>query len=236
MWPIPERQDRAELLDLGVGTPQDVKDNFADLRRINRYLGGVSALTRHLYPALVSLQHSRDSITVLDLGTGSAEIPLAVADWVSLRHLELRIIGLDLSTRNLALADAEAGARPNIDLLQANALQLPFGAGSCDIVTSSLFLHHLAPDSVVEVLQAAFHCARHGLVMSDLVRGWLPLFAFWLVRPIFARNFLTRHDGMVSIRRAYSPDELSRLARQAGLKNVHVFTHWPWRMTLVAYK
>lgn len=71
------------------------------------------------------------------------------------------------------------------------------------------------------------------MIMCDLVRGWLPLLAFRLVQPVFARHFLTRHDGALSIRRAYTPRELLDLAHAAGLPHARVHTHWPWRMTLV---
>ena len=71
--------------------------------------------------------------------------------------------------------------------------------------------------------------------MSDLVRGWVPWFLFRLGQPIFARNRLTRHDGALSILRAYR-QALARLARQAGLPNPRVYTHWPWRMILVVDK
>src|SRR5260221_170395 len=104
MWAIPERQDCAELLDLGVGTTQDVKDNFADLSRINRYLGGIGSLTRHIYPAFASIRRLESPVTLLDIGTGSAEIPLALAAWARQKRIQMRIFALDLSTRNLALA------------------------------------------------------------------------------------------------------------------------------------
>jgi hypothetical protein len=72
--------------------------------------------------------------------------------------------------------------------------------------------------------------------MSDLVRGWLPYFSFKLIQPIFAHNYLTRHDGALSIRRAYTPRELHRFALRAGLPEPRVHVHWPWRMTLVVEK
>jgi hypothetical protein len=97
-------------------------------------------------------------------------------------------------------------------------------------------LHHFSPEKVVIVLQRAFDQASVAIVMSDLVRGWLPYLGFKLVQPVFARNFLTRHDGSLSIRRAYTPGELYRLAVQAGLPNPQVFPSWPWRMTLVVEK
>jgi hypothetical protein len=76
--------------------------------------------------------------------------------------------------------------------------------------------------------------ARRGVIMSDLARGWLPLAAFKLVQPIFARHPFTRHDGALSIRRAYTAAELRALAGAAGLRAARVHTHWPWRLTLVS--
>src|SRR5258708_23875179 len=170
MWSIPERQDRAELLDIGVGTAQDVKDNFADLSRINRYLGGISALTRHIYPAFVSINREDNPITLLDIGTGSAEIPLSMAEWAHQKRIKLRLLALDLSPRNLALAREDTNAE--IELVHADALQLPLAPGSCDIVMSSLFLHHLTPECVVEGLRAPSRCARTTLGCGDVVRDW----------------------------------------------------------------
>jgi hypothetical protein len=69
--------------------------------------------------------------------------------------------------------------------------------------------------------------------MNDLVRGWQPWIAFKAVQPLFARHYLTRHDGALSVRRAYTPAELRELADAAGLTRAVVHTSWPWRMTLV---
>jgi hypothetical protein len=60
--------------------------------------------------------------------------------------------------------------------------------------------------------------------------------AFHAAAPIFARNELTRLDGALSIRRAYTPDELRSLAERAGLRGAKVYAHFPWRMTLVVDK
>jgi hypothetical protein len=103
-----------------------------------------------------------------------------------------------------------------------------------DYVLATLFLHHFAPAQAVALLRTAYGLARRALIVSDLVRGRLPLLAFGLVRPVFARHPFTWHDGLLSIRRAYTPAELRDLAAQAGLPQARVHTHWPWRMTLVA--
>jgi ubiquinone/menaquinone biosynthesis C-methylase UbiE len=228
---VPPRYDQPELLDLGLGSPTDTAANLAEMWRINRDLGGFRALTRHLYPRLLAV---KESITLADLGSGSADIPLALVRWARIRSVQLRVFALDWAERCLTVARTRVSGTPEINLLQADAGHLPFE--KVDFIISSLFLHHFSPEAVVEILRVACAHACRGIVMSDLVRGWLPYFAFKLIQPVFARNALTRHDGALSIRRAYTPTELLELALQAGLPNPKVYTHWPWRMTLVADK
>jgi 2-polyprenyl-3-methyl-5-hydroxy-6-metoxy-1,4-benzoquinol methylase len=228
---VPPRQDQPELLDLGRGSPTDTAANLAEMWRINRDLGGFRALTLHLYPRLIAV---KDPVTIADLGSGSADIPLALVRWARTRGLKLRVFALDWAERCLAVARTRVGGAPEISLLQADAGHLPFE--NVDFIISSLFLHHFSPESVIQMLTLALAHARRGIIMSDLIRGWLPYFAFKLIQPVFARNALTRHDGALSIRRAYTPTELLEFALKAGLPNPKVYTHWPWRMTLVADK
>src|SRR5258708_21359793 len=84
-WLVPARVERPELLDLGLGTPTDVATNLAEMWRANRYLGGLGALTRHLYPRLMAC--TEPVITVADVGLGSAELPPRVLGWSRRRAL-----------------------------------------------------------------------------------------------------------------------------------------------------
>lgn len=230
---VPPRYDQPELLDMGAGTPQDVKASLSDLWRINRYLGGIPAITRHLFPRLLA---QTGTVTLADIGTGSAEIPAYIARWAHSKNLSLRMMPLDLASRNLAIARDNTNSLPNVHLVQADARHLPFAHNSVDYVMSSVFLHHFPPEQVIDLLRQAFAIARRGIVMSDGVRGWLPLIAFKIGQPIFARSYITRFDGAASIRRAYTPSEMRQFAAEAGLTNARVYRHPLWRMTLVADK
>lgn len=230
-WRAPARVEADEWLDQGRGTPADVAANLAEMARFNRWLGGTYALTRHLFPRLLA---AAGPLTVLDVGTGAADLPRAVAHWARDQRRDVRVVGLDWSARNLAVARAHTTAGRGLSLLRADAGRLPLAPGSVDYVVSTLFLHHLQPNAVTALLRAAASLARRGVIMSDLARGWLPLAAFKLVAPVFAHHPMTRHDGALSIRRAYTRAELGALAAEAGLRSFRVHAHWPWRLTLVA--
>ena len=233
VWLTPTRVETPELLDSGMGTDRDVAANLNEMWRLNRFLGGFRALTQHLYPRIASAQ---STVTIVDLGTGSAQMLRAITRWAWLRHYSIRCIGVDWAGRNLNVARHVASDFPEITLVRADAMNLPYPNESVDYIISSLFLHHFAPEQIITLLRTSFNVARRGIIMTDLVRGWLPLIGFTLIQPIFARNFLTRHDGAVSIRRACTPSELRELAQAAGLRNAQVHWHFPWRMTLVADK
>jgi len=232
-WQGSVRTDEPELLDLGLGSPAEVAANLTEMWRINRYLGGLRALTRHLYPRL---RARPGPITLIDLGTGSADVPKAIVRWAWAHHVPVRIFAVDWAARNLEFARTKVGAVPEVTLLHADAHCLPFPVPGVDFVISSLFLHHFSEVQAIHLLRSAFAHARQGIIMSDLVRGKAPYTAFKLLQPLVARNALTRHDGALSIQRAYTPTELMALARAAGLSDARVHTHWPWRMTLVADK
>lgn len=228
-----QRVEQEELLDVGDGTLQEVAENLDEMQRINDVFGGARALTTHLFPRL--FRHSGPT-TLLDLGTGGGGIPLAIARWARQRQIPLQILAVDWAARNLAIARQSALRNDPIHLIQGDALSLPFLPGRVDYVISSLFLHHLHPDQVIALLRSAYALANRAVIMTDLVRGRAPALAFGLIAPWFARNRLTRHDGALSIRRSYTPVELSSLAERAGLPHARVVAHFPWRMTLVVDK
>jgi ubiquinone/menaquinone biosynthesis C-methylase UbiE len=227
------RIDQPELLDQGHGTAEDVAANLAEMWRINRMLGGMRALTQHLYPRLINAQ---EPVRIIDLGTGSADIPAAIVAWMYARNKSASIIPLDWSARNLAIAGSRVNGVRSINLLQGDAMRLPFAHDSIDFVIATLMLHHFDVQQAIPLLRNAYAVARRAIIISDLVRGWLPYLAFKVAQPLFARNYLTRCDGALSIRRAYTPRELRALAKAAGLSQARVYTHFPWRMTLVADK
>lgn len=226
-------KDVEELLDQGVGTLADRQASLRDLRRLNRWLGGTAASRQEL-AGLIHRLGLKD-LTLLDVGTGSADLPLALAAWAGRRGVRLRAIGIDCKLEHLAVARGVTGGRgPRVEIACADALRLPFRDGAVDVVHSSLFMHHFRPPALAALLREAARVARRALIMNDLVRDPL-LFALlrWPGRLVM-RSPITRHDALASVRRAYTPAELREIARGAGLEGSTVRRRFPYRQCLVA--
>ncbi len=228
---VPPRIDQPEIMDLGEGTLADVRQTLDDLWRINRLLGAAFALNREIRPRIAGVE---GQVVVLDLGAGGAHYAASLDKWAARNGYDVQVIALDFAKRTLDIA--QDNITEHVTLLQADVTEFPLPPNSVDYVISSFFLHHFAPGVLIDVLGKSYAAARHGVIMADLMRGWLPYLAFKLISPIVARNHLTRTDGPISVRRSYRPHEFEQMAEAAGLSNVRVSVQFPWRMLLVADK
>ena len=209
-----------ELLDGPLDDPAVLRGNLRDLARINRWSGGTRASTVALERLL-----GRRTVphTLLDVGTGAADIPIAlIADGVR-RHRILRVTATD-SRREVidaALAnDPRLAATEGLELRLTDARELPWPDGSFDVVHSSLLVHHLEPRDAIAFLREAGRVARLGVIVNDLVRARRN----WVVAraglPLITRNRFTRHDGPMSVQRSYTRVELRALLAGANLRPV----------------
>lgn len=225
-----ERSDAAELMDGDGFTTDELAANFRDIRRVNRWFGGMSAMLAAL-PALVP--NGAETLSLLDIATGVADIPIAIRQWGAARDLAVEITATDIEPKMLALASAQIAGDSHIHLRQADARAMPFASHSFDVVTCSLALHHCDPADAVQVLREMDRLCRTGFIVNDLRRGAIGYGATWLASRLMTRNRLTRHDAPLSVRRAYTPAELRALLEEAGVEDVDVQTS-PWfRMVAV---
>jgi ubiquinone/menaquinone biosynthesis C-methylase UbiE len=234
LLPTPPHRDTPELLDTpGTVPAATLAHNLRDIRRVNRLAGGTAVVLRHL-PQLLADVPRETPITLLDIATGSADIPRALVRWARKRGYRFRVIATDVSEDVLAVAREVAADSPRITVEACDARALPYEDGAFDIALCSLALHHFPRDEAVQVLREMGRVARRGIIVNDLVRTWPGYVGAWLLGNVTTRNRLTRNDAPLSILRAWTPDELRVMAREAGLRDTTVTTHAFWRMALVA--
>ncbi len=221
---LPQRE-KPELLDLHAGNLSEVRRSLGDIRRINTYMGGAKPVCDAVWELLDDTKNA----TILDIGTGNADILLRLKKQARQRGVRLNLIGLDINARHLQIAREDTINHVNIELLGADAFNLPLRDQSVDVVISTLFLHHFRAPQIRALLNEFSRVARVGWTMHDQVRDALPLWFFRVARPVLARSYLTRYDAVASIYRAYTPDEMREII--APIEGAWVATSFPYRMS-----
>ena len=225
----------SELMDDPDQAGEELAHSLTDLRGVNRWLGG----TRSVLKLMRSMTRGQTSgmIRVLDVATGGADIPLALAAWARARGLRPRIAATDFHAGTLAVARRSVAADPDIIVLIADARALPFADDSFDFSLCCTALHHFDEDDAVRVLRELARVAESGVIVTDLRRSRAGLLgARVLAATVWRRHPVTRHDGPLSVRRAYTAVELLELARAAGWRGARVRRHPFFRISLVLDK
>ena len=209
--------------------------NLADLRRANHWFGGRALVRHYLEPRLRALPRQR-RVTLLDIGTGGADLPAAFLAWATAIGHDGWAVGVDPSAgvieTTAGLIDISSRVPPALVLVRGDGRALPFATQSFDFVLCALTAHHLDAPGVVALLREMGRVARRAVVVTDLERSWPALAGVWLLAHVAIRSRLTRHDGPLSVRRAYTVAELAALAQQAGLHGAVVRAHAPFRLAL----
>jgi ubiquinone/menaquinone biosynthesis C-methylase UbiE len=225
------RSAEPELLDAPTIDVAALADNLHDLRVLDRYLGGTALTWRALRPMLDALPHGAHA-TLLDVATGGADGPQGLARLARRHGYDLRPFASDRLADVLRLARC-GGAR--FPLIQHDALAIPLGDAAVDFVTCSLALHHFDPPAAVTLLHELCRVARRGVIVNDLRRSRM---AYWGAR-LLARgpwHTMARHDGPLSVLRAYTLGEARALVGQARIANASVAARPLFRMLIVARK
>lgn len=227
---IPEKRQGPEILDLAPEsyTPEELAGSLADIRAVNRYLGDRRALLKHLSAKTAGSA----AFSVLDVATGSADLPVAIADWARKAGIRATITGVDINEQTIEIARKQTAGYPEIRLQVADGLALPFPDKSFDFVLCSKTTHHMTDQYAVRLIKEMLRVARRGYIVMDLRRSWIAWALIYLLTRVFTRNRLTRNDGPLSVLRSFTPDELAALASSAGASDFTVSKEPFWLLVL----
>jgi ubiquinone/menaquinone biosynthesis C-methylase UbiE len=208
----PRRRHGHEYLDDPAVGAQVAQRSMGDVARSNALFGGAHAVLAELEDMLRPAPGASapPPITLLDVGTGLGDIPARVRAYASRQGVSVCTVGLDTS-EPLAVA-AHNGHLP---MLRADALRLPVADRAFDVVLCSQVLHHFRGDDGVLLVRELDRVARRRVIVSDIRRSWLAAAGIWLVSWPLRFHPVSRHDGVVSVLRGFTSDELSAVVRAA---------------------
>ena len=225
------RRREAEWMDAPDADPVLLHKSLRYIRRINALLGYTRATLHHLEVFSRSWRPG-ESIRIVDLATGSADIPRAILRWAERRRFDVHVVGVDLHANTAAEAARMNDGRFRV--VRADVLELPFADGSFDYAITNMFLHHLNDGEVVTVLKNMSRVARRGIIAADLLRNRRAY--AWIVLFTLLANPMVKHDARVSVGQAFSPAEVLAFRDAAALSFASYYRHFGHRFVLAGQK
>jgi methyltransferase family protein len=221
-----QRVNTPEILDSDACPPVEVEASLRDLCRINRWFGGV-ATTRKLIERVASETRTK-SFSVLEVAAGFGEVSKTAGRQLQRKGILLEVTDLDRVHTHLVGGN---------HAVVADALALPFQDNSFDLVSCSLFAHHLEPAELAHFTSEGLRVSRCAVLINDLVRHPMHL-ALVYAGFAFMRSYVSRVDGLASVRRAYVPDEMRHMLSSAPRPpaRIEISRHFLFRMGVIAWK
>jgi 2-polyprenyl-3-methyl-5-hydroxy-6-metoxy-1,4-benzoquinol methylase len=224
MTALRTRDRRPERMDDPSLPAADHRLALRGLERINRVTGSAAVVWKRIEKVARRLNRP---VRVLDVATGSGDIPVSLAAIAKRRNVAAEFAGCDISPTAI---DA-AKARAPFHWFMHDVLKSPLPDGY-DIVTCSLFLHHLDRPDAVTLLREMGRAAARRVVVNDLSRGPVNYALVWLACRLLSRSQVVREDGPLSVRAAFTPAEAVELATEAGLTGAKARPLFPCRFVL----
>ena|SRR5882724_4056878 len=193
---------------------RELECDLANLRSFNRWFGG-HRLVRHFLRCWL---RPNGKARILDVATGSGDIPRLIVDHARRQNVSVHIDAIDQQASTIEIARGLSVAYPEIDFYCADLFEwnLP---ELYDIVLCSLTLHHFSNDGAVRVLQKVRELSIARILVADLRRArWLTC-AVYLVTATIYRDEMTKTDARLSAARAFNFGEMRELAERAGWRN-----------------
>jgi ubiquinone/menaquinone biosynthesis C-methylase UbiE len=234
-----QRIDAREILDSDACSPTELEAALKTLGRINRWFGGVST-TRKMVEQVAEATGVKN-LSLLEVASGTGEVPGAVRSNIALRGMTLQVTLLDRAYSHLTADNhnSENSIVPASRGVVGDGLALPFAAEVFDIVSCNLFAHHLNPNELQKFVQEGLRVCRHALLINDLVRHPLHLALVYASYPIMGSH-VAWLDGVTSVRRAYTPGEMRSMLeaalRDAKTTRVEISRHYLFRMGAIVWK
>jgi len=200
-----------ELMDRPQPVSAELERDLHNIRQLNRWFGSYSLIS-----SFVNRWITRGiTMRILDLATGSGDIPRLIANHARRIGADVRIDALDQQPATLQIAKKLSADYPNIALIEGNILEW-HPSERYDFVLCTLALHHFAEDDAVRVLRRCRELSRRFVLVSDLRRGWLGTIGVYLLTSTIFREPMTQYDARLSVARAFSISEMSEMAKRAG--------------------
>lgn len=217
--------------DLG-SRGEDLYRALHELDTINVMLGG-NKVTLNGISALVSETPASSVIYIADVGCGSGAMLRRTRFLLEKQNRRATLTGIDANPNVLAYAVSHTPSAFDIGYEAVNILSDTFRNRRFDIVTGTLFFHHLNDAELVAFLKDMKARVSIGMVINDIHRHWFAYYAIKVLTHLFSRSSMVQHDAAVSVLRAFRKHELRAIFRNAGIGHYTIKWRWAFRWQVI---
>jgi ubiquinone/menaquinone biosynthesis C-methylase UbiE len=198
------------------------------MEKVNRFFGGARNVRRFI--AKAALEHKSSlPIRILDIGSGSCDIPIAISRWARDRGISVEFTCLEIfdCAVKIARAKIEESGETSVQLIQEDVFT-HFPEHPYDYAVASMCFHHFEDGKILELMQRLQTFVKQGVLINDLHRssltwlGAIPLTSF--------SHKGVKHDSRLSIRRGFKIRELRKLLMRLEGVSVSVKPTWLFRV------
>lgn len=225
------RSSQTELMDAIDIPVKLLHKNLGELDILNRYLGGHS----------ISIEGIRRLITdhkkvyhIVDLGCGSGDVLKYMARWARSYQYQVKLTGVDKNPDAIQYLINNCSEYPEIKGVVCDYRDFLKTDPKVDIVHCSLFCHHLNNQELLELFSYLKTYTREGFVVNDVQRSSIAYYIVWVLTRLLNGTALSKHDGPVSVLRAFTRSELEQLLHTADLQEISIQWRWAFRYLIVA--
>ncbi|GLR65758.1 hypothetical protein GCM10010909_04360 [Acidocella aquatica] len=230
---LSKRAGLAELMDAPDLDPQTYQRCLRDLAAVNRVTFTHHPTLRWLVHATLHLPPGA-KISVLDVAYGQGDLLRLIARWAGKRGLQVELSGIDLNPRSQLAARAATPPGTSIDYRTGDVFAFA-PAAPFDYIVTSQFTHHLTNPEIIRLLRWLEANAATGWHINDLHRHPFAYHGFPLLARLLRWHPIVRHDGAVSIARAFIRRDWEALLQQAGI-SAKTTWHFPFRFSAARLK
>lgn len=212
-------KDEEEFLESASLSMEERVDLVHRLNDVNRksgyhtaFLMELEKLVKKAYPA----GKPQTPVRILDIGVGGGELLERIHQWAQKKNIQVELWGIDVDPAFLAKTGEKLSEKkiPAKLILGSGQNLKPLENESIDIAVSSYVVHHVRDlRTLASFFEEIRRVSKAGWLIVDMERRfWGPPFA-WFSGYLFGATRALVWDGVKSIRRAYTAEEINRVLR-----------------------
>jgi SAM-dependent methyltransferase len=225
------RAIQPEYLDSKDCDPQLAYSSYRFMKWVNRFGGGAKAVMNYLTREISRNGDSR-TIRILDIGSGTCDIPLAILKWARKRPQKIEFTCLETNETALKIA-AENIKRSGFDAIELKDESIfEFNCMEhFDYAIGSMFFHHFHNEQILNLIEKLRSYVLRSILINDLRRNLMSYACCRILAFSFSKGL--KHDVLLSIRKGFKSEELFRLLGGVENAQVEVKTHGLSRLAAV---